>query len=123
MYSIKWEQFLKNYSLQILKQFEKQEIVLKLSEELLKKGIPFAYMTDPTVNVVYASSHMLANQDINHFENLKVLLDEGFDYTKYDAYKIFIAVKKEDEKNYCELENYIDERLAYIQDRNSGIQE
>lgn len=106
-----------------------KEIVLKLSEELLKKGIPFAYMTDPTVNVVYASSHMLANQDINHFENLKVLLDEGFDYTKYDAYKIFIAVKKEDEKKIQTVDasrimRYFKGHLAFEpDDKYKGVKE
>lgn len=104
-----------------------EEICIKLSQELLAKHIPFAYVTNPTENKVYATEEMLAITKRTYMENLEVIIDNQFDYQKAEAYKIYIAITKEQEDlietiNVHNIMKYVDDCIAFEpDDKYQGI--
>ena len=106
-----------------------KDTCIKLSQELLDKGIPFAYMTDTTVNKAYATTAMLANQNITKLEQLDVIVDDSFDYMQEDAYKIYMAIRPGEEDkiktvNVHKIMRYVEECLAYEpDDKYKGVKE
>lgn len=106
-----------------------QEKVIPFTKELLEKKIPFAYMINPEINELYASTTMLAGKDITFFEDIPVISDENFDYTKHNVYKIFFECYKGEENlidciDVRKIMRYFDSHLAYEpDDKYKGVKE
>ena len=67
-----------------------------LCGELDQKKIPYAIMTDPTVNVLYATPDMIRDRKELVFDLIPVQVVDDFD--KADIYKIFMAVARGEEE-------------------------
>ena len=106
-----------------------KEITARLSQELLDKKIPFAFMTDSTSRQLIASSKMLNNRLNYDFENIPVVLDENFDPLNEIAYKVFIGITKSQESdietvNCSKIMRYDPNCLAYEpDDKYRGVKE
>ena len=106
-----------------------KDIALAFSKELLEKRIPFAYMTTTHINEVTATKEMLNYQTGFNFEDIGKVIDDDFDYTKADAYKIFFGSYKGDEHlietiDATQLMRYFDDCLVYEpDDKFKGVKE
>lgn len=106
-----------------------KEKVIPFTKELLEKKIPFAYMINPEINELYASPLMLADKEIHNFETIPVNIDESFNYTKHDVYKIFFESYKGQEDMIKSIDvrkimRYFDNHLAYEpDDKYKGVKE
>lgn len=93
----------------------------KLSQELINKHIPFAYMIDSSTQQVIASKEMLNDKKNIQFETLELIIDNDFNYINSEAYKIFMHLYKGNEDmiesvNAYKIMRYFDDCLAYEPD-------
>lgn len=106
-----------------------KEVTAKLSQELLDKKIPFAFMTDSKIRQLIASSQMLNHQLNYDFEGIPVKIDEQFDPLQEIAYKVFIGVTKQQESSIktvdcSKIMRYDPNCLAYEpDDKYKGVKE
>ncbi len=106
-----------------------KEFVDVLTQELIAKKIPFAYMSDPIKRKIKASPLMLAYQNIYSFEDFTIEVSEDYDYLNEKAYKIFVNIKSGEEEcvqtiNLKEVMRYHDDCLAIEpEDKYKGMKE
>ena len=106
-----------------------EDIKLAFSKELLEKKIPFAYMTTTHINEVIATREMLNNKLKFSFEDIGMVIDDNFDYTKADAYKIFFGCYAGEEHlietvDATNIMRYFEDCLAYEpDDKYKGVKE
>ena len=106
-----------------------KEIVQVFSNELLEKKIPFAFMTTTHKNEVHASRKMLNYQLLFECENIGIIIDDYFDYTKEDAYKLFFSIKAGEEDlietiDASKIMRYFPDWLAFEpEDKFKGVKE
>ena len=106
-----------------------KDITQAFSNELLEKKIPFAYMTTTHINEVNASRKMLNYNEIFECENIGIVIDDRFDYTKHDAYKIFFSIRQGEEHlietiDAKKIMRYFPDWLAYEpDDKYKGVKE
>jgi hypothetical protein len=105
------------------------DIKNQLSQELINRHIPFAYMTDSHLQSVKATQQMLNGRLDVDFENLELIIDDTLNYRDTDAFKIFMELYKGDEDliesiNVHKIMRYFDNCLAYEpDDKYKGVKE
>lgn len=105
------------------------DIVQSLSQELIEKKIPFAFLTNPSQKELFASSQMLNHQYDFDCEGIQLTIDETFDYLNTDAYKVFMAIHRGEEDridtvNAHQIMRYREGSLAYEpDDKYAGVKE
>lgn len=103
-----------------------QKKVMELSQELLYKQIPFAYMCSPYENYLYASSLMLCGKEDIDFEGLDICIKETISQD-IDVYKVFMAISENSDISLQSIDlhkimRYRDNCLAYEpDDKYSGM--
>ena len=106
-----------------------QTIVRLLSQELLDKKIPFAYMVDSNKTDLYTSPQMLNYQDDLDCEGLNLIVDENFDWYHSLAYKVYMGIHQGEEDkietvNAYQIMRYREGSLAYEpDDKYAGVKE
>ena len=86
-------------------------------------------MTTTHINEVTASRKMLNYKDGFNCEDIGMVIDDDFDYSKEDAYKIFFGVHKGEEHlietiDATKIMRYFDDCLAYEpDDKYKGVKE
>lgn len=98
-----------------------EEIKNQLSQELLSKHIPFAFMLDSTRRELMTNHQMLNYQENCNFEGIDIVIDDSFDFFHTDTFKIFMEIHKGDEDQIETVDahkimRYVDNCLVYEPD-------